>query len=94
MFSKLKYRLLTVMNVVDDSSNLASESKVPLAFTKTVESTRHSNYRTLTVENAIEKTRSISISEDALNLQIERILTPGQLHYRTFHPGSDKGPEC
>jgi hypothetical protein len=72
MSLKLKYRSLTVIDTVDDSLNLAQK----IHELKSTESIRHSNYRVLTVENVIEKTGLIPISEDALDLQIKKILTP------------------
>jgi hypothetical protein len=80
--SKTKYRLLTVINAADDFSSSAQKS------------IGYSNCKALTAENAIDKTESTLTSENALDLQIERTLTLEQPHYRIFHPGSNKGPEC
>jgi len=63
--SKIKYRLLTVIDVVDDSSSSAQKS------------IGHSNYKALIAENAIDKTESTFTSENILDLQIERTLTLG-----------------
>jgi hypothetical protein len=86
--SKLKYRSSTVINTADDSFSNPAQKIHKL------KSTRYLNYRALTVENAIDKTESILILINTMNLQIEEILTSGQLHYRTFHSDSNKDSEC
>jgi hypothetical protein len=65
---KSKYRPLTVIDAVDNSS-LNPAQKI-----HELESTKCSNYRALTVENAIDKTELISVLANALDLQIKKIL--------------------
>jgi hypothetical protein len=80
---------LTVIDIVDNSSNLAQ--KIHELIQKSIE---HSNYKTLTVENAIDKIESILTLENTLNLQIKRTLISEQLYYRIFYLNSNKNPEC
>jgi hypothetical protein len=63
--SKIKYRPLTVTDVVDDSSSPAQKS------------IEHLNYKALTAENAIDETESTLTPENAPDLLIEGTLTPG-----------------
>jgi hypothetical protein len=65
MFLKIKYKLLTVTDTVDNSLSSAQKS------------IEHSNYKTLTAENTIDKTESILTLENTSDLQIERTLTSG-----------------
>jgi hypothetical protein len=62
VFLKLKYRLLTVIDTADNSFSNPAQKIHEL------KSIKYLNYRVLTVENAIDKTESISVLTNILDL--------------------------